>query len=388
MKQIIVLGSTGSIGRQTLDVVRQHPDKFSIVALAAKQSWQTLVKQAREFRVEAIALLDGEAAFRAQEELQDTEIVVLSGKKGIKTVAGWGEAHMVVSSMVGMAGLVPTLRAIERGRDVALANKESLVVGGPVVMEAVREHDVKLLPVDSEHSAIFQCMSGEKLENISRLILTASGGPFRTWEAERLAAATANEALKHPTWVMGSKITIDSATLMNKGFEVLEAQHLFDLSLDKIEVWVHPQSIIHSFVEFCDGSVLAQMGPPDMRTPISYALSYPERLPPQWEKLTLELMQNLTFETPRFKDFPCLELAYAAGRAGGSMPAVLNAANEVAVELFLKGKIGFTDIARVLEKVMGEHITVAKPNLDDLLEADEWGRSRAREVGRACNKGS
>jgi len=388
MKKLIILGSTGSIGSQTLDVVRKHPDKFSIVALAAKKSWQRLVKQAREFGVEAIALLDAEAAFRAQEELQDSDIVVLSGRKGIKTLAGWGEADMVVSSMVGMAGLVPTLRAIERGRDVALANKESLVVGGQVVMDAVKENEVKLLPIDSEHSAIFQCMSGEKVETLSRLILTASGGPFRTWDRERLALATPNEALKHPTWEMGSKITIDSATLMNKGFEVLEAHHLFGLPLDNIEVWVHPQSIIHSLVEFCDGSVLAQMGPPDMRTPISYALSYPDRLPPQWEKLTLSLMQNLDFEEPRLKDFPCLELAYAAGKAGGTMPAVLNAANEVAVELFLKESIGFTEIAKVLEKVMAEHESTANPNLDDLLGADDWGRSRAREIGRACKKES
>jgi len=388
MKKLIILGSTGSIGSQTLDVVRKHPDKFSIVALAAKKSWQRLVKQAREFGVEAIALLDAEAAFRAQEELQDSDIVVLSGRKGIKTLAGWGEADMVVSSMVGMAGLVPTLRAIERGRDVALANKESLVVGGQVVMDAVKENEVKLLPIDSEHSAIFQCMSGEKVETLSRLILTASGGPFRTWDRERLALATPNEALKHPTWEMGSKITIDSATLMNKGFEVLEAHHLFGLPLDNIEVWVHPQSIIHSLVEFCDGSVLAQMGPPDMRTPISYALSYPDRLPPQWEKLTLSLMQNLDFEEPRLKDFPCLELAYAAGKAGGTMPAVLNAANEVAVELFLKESIGFTEIAKVLEKVMAEHESTANPNLDDLLGADDWGRRRAREIGRACKKES
>lgn len=384
MKNIIVLGSTGSIGSQTLDVVRKHPDKFSIVALAAKKSWQRLVKQAREFQVEAIALLDAEAAFRAQEELQDTEIVVLSGKKGVKTLAGWGQADMVVSSMVGMAGLVPTLRAIERGRDIALANKESLVVGGPVVMKAIEEYDVKLLPVDSEHSAIFQCLSGEKQSSLSRLILTASGGPFRTWDSERLAQATVNEALKHPTWEMGAKITVDSATLMNKGFEVLEAHHLFGLSLDNIEVWVHPQSIIHSFVEFIDGSVLAQLGAPDMRTPISYALSYPERLPPQWERLTLELMQGLTFEEPRLADFPCLDMAYAAGRAGGSMPAVLNAANEVAVELFLKESIGFTQIGRVVEAVMSEHNTIKDPNLEDILGADDWGRSRAREIGRAC----
>ena len=386
MKKIIVLGSTGSIGCQTLDVVRAHPEHFSIVALAAKKSWQKLVKQAQEFEVEAIALLDEDAAFRAQEELRDSDIVVLSGKKGIKTVAGWGEADLVVSAMVGMAGLIPTLKAIERGRDVALANKESLVVGGPVVMEAVERHEVQLLPIDSEHSAIFQCLQGEKYQTINKLILTASGGPFREWSTEQIAQAKASEALKHPTWVMGAKITIDSATLMNKGFEVLEAHHLFGLSLDNIDVWVHPQSIVHSLVEFCDGSVLAQLGPPDMRTPISYALTYPERYPPQWEKLTLELMQGFTFEEPRRQDFPCLDLAYSAGKAGGTMPCVLNAANEVAVELFLKEKIGFMKIPHILDKVMGEHDTLAQPDLDDILGTDEWARSRAREVGRSCSE--
>ncbi len=385
MKKLVILGSTGSIGTQALDVVRKHPDRFSIVALAAKKSWQRLVRQAREFGVSAIALLDEEAAFRAQEELQDSSVVVLSGKKGIEKIAAWGDAELVLSSMVGMAGLVPTLRAVEAGRDVALANKEALVVGGEVLTKAVEKKKVRLLPVDSEHSAVFQCVSGEDLKSVSRIILTASGGPFREWDSERLSKATSQEALKHPTWVMGAKITIDSATLMNKGFEVLEAHHLFSLSLDQIEVWVHPQSIVHSMVEFCDGSVLAQIGPPDMRTPISYALAYPERIPPQWEKLTLDLMQGLTFEAPRLKDFPCLDLAYAAGRAGGTMPAVLNAANEVAVELFLNSRIGFMEIPKVLERVMAEHSPVSAPSLDDLLGTDDWARSRAREVGRASS---
>lgn len=382
MKNLIILGSTGSIGTQTLDVVREHPDHFSVVALAAKKSWQRLVKQAREFKVGAVAILDEEAAFRAQEALGDTDIVVLSGRKGVETLATWGEADMVVSSMVGMAGLVPTLRAVEKGRDVALANKEALVVGGPVLMDAVKKNKVRLLPIDSEHSAIFQCIRGDRPGTVSKLILTASGGPFREWPAEKLAQATVEEALKHPTWVMGSKITVDSATLMNKGFEVLEAAQLFDIDLDHVDVWVHPQSIIHSLVEFCDGSVLAQMGPPDMRTPISYALTYPDRLPPKWESLTLELMQGMSFEPVRRKDFPCLDLAYAAGRAGGSMPAVLNAANEVAVELFLKERIGFLGIPAIVEKVVAEHSVIAAPDLAAILDTDDWARSRAREVGR------
>ncbi len=382
MKKIVVLGCTGSIGTQTLDVVRAHPDRFQIVALAAKKSWQKLVRQAREFKVSAVALLDEEAAFRAQEELKDTDIVVLSGRKGVESLASWGDdVSMVVSSMVGMAGLVPTLKAVEAGRDVALANKEALVVGGPVLMKAVAAHKVRLLPVDSEHSAIFQCVNGEDLRSVTRLILTASGGPFRQWTTEQIKGATASQALKHPTWDMGAKITIDSATLMNKGFEVLEAHHLFDMSLDKIDVWVHPQSIVHSLVEFCDGSTLAQIGPPDMRTPISYAMAYPDRIGPQWSKLSLDAMKGLSFEEPRRADFPCLDLAYAAGRAGGSMPAVLNAANEEAVELFLRGVIGFTDIPRILAKVTGEHNAIAEPTLDDLLSVDEWARARAGEVG-------
>jgi 1-deoxy-D-xylulose-5-phosphate reductoisomerase len=388
MKKIVVLGSTGSIGTQTLDVVREHPDRFRIMALAAKKSWQRLVRQAKEFKVGAVALLDEEAAFRAQEELKGSSIVVLSGRKGIETLAGWGGdgVDMVVSSMVGMAGLVPTLKAVEHGRDVALANKEALVVGGPVLMKAVARHKVQLLPVDSEHSAIFQCVNGENLKNVSRVILTASGGPFREWPAEKLEKATAPQALKHPTWDMGAKITIDSATLMNKGFEVLEAHHLFRMSLDKIEVWVHPQSIVHSFVEFVDGSTLAQIGPPDMRTPISYAMAYPDRIGPQWAKLTLEAMKGLSFEEPRRKDFPCLDMAYEAGRVGGTMPAVLNAANEVAVELFLRNLVGFMEIPRILERVLAEHTATTDPSLEDLLGADKWARNRAREVGRLASK--
>jgi 1-deoxy-D-xylulose-5-phosphate reductoisomerase len=334
-----------------------------------------------------VALLDEEAAFRAQEELKDTNIVVLSGRKGVESLAAWGEdVQMVVSSMVGMAGLVPTLKAVNAGRDVALANKEALVVGGPVLMKAVAQNGVQLLPVDSEHSAVFQCVNGENLKNVTRLILTASGGPFREWPADQLKTATAAQALKHPTWDMGAKITIDSATLMNKGFEVLEAHHLFGMSLDQIEVWVHPQSIVHSFVEFCDGSTLAQIGPPDMRTPISYAMAYPDRIGPQWAKLSLEVLRGLSFESPRHSEFPCLQMAYEAGRIGGSMPAVLNAANEVAVELFLRNLIGFTDIPRIVEEVTGEHTAVKEPNLDDLLSADDWARSRAREVGKVASR--
>lgn len=389
MKNIVVLGCTGSIGTQTLDVVREHPDRFKIVALAAKKSWQRLVRQAKEFKVGAVALLDEEAAFRAQEELKGSGIVVLSGRKGVESLAAWGEdVEMVVSSMVGMAGLVPTLKAVNAGRNVALANKEALVVGGPVLMKAVAANGVQLLPVDSEHSAVFQCVNGENLKNVTRLILTASGGPFREWPSDQLETATAPQALKHPTWDMGAKITIDSATLMNKGFEVLEAHHLFGIELDKIQVWVHPQSIVHSFVEFCDGSTLAQIGPPDMRTPISYAMAYPDRIGPQWAKLSLDVMKGLSFEEPRHADFPCLQMAYEAGRVGGSMPAVLNAANEVAVELFLRSLIGFMDIPRIVEAVTGEHNAVAEPSLDDLLAADDWARSRAREVGKVASKPS
>ncbi|MEW6280500.1 MAG: 1-deoxy-D-xylulose-5-phosphate reductoisomerase, partial [Candidatus Eremiobacterota bacterium] len=332
MRGISLLGSTGSIGTQTLDVVAAAPDRFRVVALAARSRWQSLAEQALRFRPEMVAVADESCLAPLRDALADTGVRVASGPSALEEVAAHPGAEMVLSSFVGMAGLLPTLAALEAGKTVALANKEALVVGGELVTAAARRHGTVLLPVDSEHSAVFQCLRGEAPESVARIVLTASGGPFRTLDRAALESVTAAQALKHPTWNMGAKITIDSSTLMNKGFEVLEAHHLFGLSLDQVDVWVHPQSIVHSLVEFVDGSVLAQLGPPDMRTPIQVALFYPERREPAWSRLTLEHCRLLTFESPRWEDFPCLGLAFEAGRAGGTLPAVLNAANEVAVQ--------------------------------------------------------
>lgn len=383
MKGISLLGSTGSIGTQTLEVVEAAPDRFRVVALAARSSWELLADQARRLKPELVALADDRHYSRLKEALAGTNVRVAAGEEAILEVATHPEAAMVLSSFVGMAGMLPTLKALEAGKWVALANKEALVVGGELVTAAARKAGTILLPVDSEHSAIFQCMpnsddrSGQSVNGVERIILTASGGPFRQLEKEKLEGVTAAQALKHPTWTMGSKITIDSSTLMNKGFEVLEAYHLFGLGLDKVDVWVHPQSVIHSLVEFVDGSVLAQLGPPDMRTPIQIALFYPERVAPAWSRLTLEHMRTLTFEPPRREDFPCLELAFEAGRQGGTLPAVLNAANEIAVERFLKGEIGFLDIPRSIEAAMSNHTRVNGPSVADLVAADAWAREFA-----------
>lgn len=374
-KGISLLGSTGSIGTQTLEVV-EATDRYRVVALAARSSWELLAGQARRYTPELVALADDTHYGKLKEALAGTKVRVAAGEEAILEVAAHPEAFMVLSSFVGMAGMVPTLTALEAGKWVALANKEALVVGGELVTAAARKAGTILLPVDSEHSAIFQCLQGQN--GAKRIILTASGGPFRQLERSALESVTAAQALKHPTWNMGSKITIDSSTLMNKGFEVLEAYHLFGLSLDQVDVWVHPQSVIHSMVEFVDGSVLAQLGPPDMRTPIQIALFHPERVAPAWSSLTLEHMRSLTFEAPRRDDFPCLELAFEAGRQGGTLPAVLNAANEIAVERFLKGEIGFLDIPRSIEAAMKAHKRVGEPTVGDLLAADSWAREHAR----------
>ncbi|MGE0493566.1 MAG: 1-deoxy-D-xylulose-5-phosphate reductoisomerase [Vulcanimicrobiota bacterium] len=383
MKKISLIGSTGSIGTQTLDVVEANPDRYRVVALAARRSWQLLAEQARKFEPAVVATLDEEAAAQLEGALADTDIKVLAGMDGVVQAAAWAGTDLTVSSLVGMAGLLPTLAALEAGISVALANKEALVVGGDLVTRAAQANGCHLLPIDSEHSAIFQCLQGEQRAQVSRLILTASGGPFRTFARARLTQVKASDALKHPTWDMGAKITIDSASLMNKGFEVLEAKHLFGLPLDMVDVWVHPQSIVHSLVEFIDGSVIAQLGPPDMRTPIQYALSYPERIAPIWSRLELPAMANLSFEAPRWDDFPCLRLAFEAGRQGGSMPAVLNAANEVAVAAFLEDQITFLDIPRILQATCAAHTLIAEPTVDNLLEVDAWARAFAAKVGAA-----
>ncbi|HXE71368.1 MAG TPA: 1-deoxy-D-xylulose-5-phosphate reductoisomerase [Candidatus Nitrosotenuis sp.] len=381
-KVLSILGSTGSIGTQALDVCRAFPERFSVGALAARRSWELLARQALEFRPRLVALADEEHLGSLKEALSGSGIEVRGGSEGIRAAAELSSADLVLSALVGVAGLVPTVAALEAGKPVALANKEALVVGGELVTRLAARKGCPLLPVDSEHSAIFQCLQGQERRAVKRILLTASGGPFRTCPRERLGSVTAADALQHPTWDMGAKITIDSATLMNKGFEVLEAMFLFGVSLDQVEVWVHPQSIIHSMVEFVDGSVLAQMGPPDMRTPIQYALGYPERLPRSWAPLELRHLARLTFEAPRHEDFPALGYAYAAGRAGGTMPAVLNAANEVAVQLFLEGKIGFLDIAEILRRTMESHTPSHGYDLPTLLEVDRQARHTARQVAR------
>ena len=377
MKKISLIGSTGSIGTQTLEVVAAHPDKFEVKALAARQSLDLLVEQALKFRPELVAILDETLLPQLEQRLSGTGIQTLGGMAGVIEAARISSADWLVSSLVGMAGLRPSMAALQSGKHIALANKETLVVAGQLMMEEARRRKLEVLPIDSEHSALFQCFQGQPMDRVERIIITASGGPFRKLPKEELPGLTSAQALKHPTWTMGAKITIDSASLMNKGFEVLEAHHLFGLSLDQVDVWVHPQSIVHSLVEFVDGSVLAQLGPPDMRTPISYALSYPDRWPPIWSRLELKHMKELTFEEPRWDDFPCLKLAFECGKKGGSWCAVLNAANEVAVEQFLHNRILFGDLARIIETTLEAHQALQKPSLEELIEVDAWAREFA-----------
>ncbi|MGA9381337.1 MAG: 1-deoxy-D-xylulose-5-phosphate reductoisomerase [Phormidium sp.] len=378
MKAITLLGSTGSIGTQTLDIVSQHPDKFRIVGLTAGRNVEMLAQQIRQFRPEIVAICDEDKLPELKAAIADLDPqpILLAGDAGIIEVARYGDSEAVVTGIVGCAGLLPTIAAIEAGKDIALANKETLIAGGPVVNPLVEKHGVKLLPADSEHSAIFQCLQGVPKGGLKKIILTASGGAFRDWSVEKLAEAKVSDALKHPNWSMGRKITIDSATLMNKGLEVIEAHYLFGVDYDDIEIVIHPQSIIHSLIELQDTSVLAQLGWPDMRLPLLYAMSWPERIYTDWERLDLVKAGSLTFREPDHKKYPCMQLAYAVGREGGSMPAVLNAANEQAVALFLDEKIGFLDIPRCIEWVCDRHRTdhQQNPSLDDILAADKWAR--------------
>jgi 1-deoxy-D-xylulose-5-phosphate reductoisomerase len=386
VKAITLLGSTGSIGTQTLDIVEHHPDKFRIVGLAAGSNVEMLARQVRQFRPEIVAIGNEAKLTEFKDAIADLDYrpIIVAGAQGTIEVAGYGDAQSVVTGIVGCAGLLPTIAAITAGKDIALANKETLIAGGPVVLPLVEQHGVKLLPADSEHSAIFQCLQGVPAGGLRRIILTASGGAFRDLPAEKLASVTISDALKHPNWSMGQKITIDSATLMNKGLEVIEAHYLFGLDYDDIDIVVHPQSIIHSLIEVQDTSVLAQLGWPDMRLPLLYAMSWPDRLPTNWEKFDLVKAGDLTFRAPDRVKYPCIELAYAAGRAGGSMPAVLNAANEQAVALFLAEKIQFLDIPKVIEKVCDKHRTDNNltPSLDDILAADVWARKMVLEFSQ------
>ncbi|MBD2300538.1 1-deoxy-D-xylulose-5-phosphate reductoisomerase [Nostoc sp. FACHB-87] len=378
MKAITLLGSTGSIGTQTLDIVAQYPDKFRIVGLAAGNNVEMLADQIRQFRpsIAAIAAEDKLPALQAAIQDLNPQPILVAGTAGVIEVARYGDAETVVTGIVGCAGLLPTIAAIEAGKDIALANKETLIAGGPVVLPLVEKHGVKLLPADSEHSAIFQCLQGVPTGGLRKILLTASGGAFRDWPVEKLPEVTVADALKHPNWSMGRKITVDSATLMNKGLEVIEAHFLFGLDYDNIEIVIHPQSIIHSLIELQDTSVLAQLGWPDMRLPLLYALSWPDRIYTDWERLDLVKAGSFTFREPDHQKYPCMQLAYAAGKAGGSMPAVLNAANEQAVALFLAEKISFLDIPRCIEWVCDRHQNdnCTNPSLDDILAADQWAR--------------
>lgn len=386
MKAITLLGSTGSIGTQTLDIVAQYPQQFRIVGLATGSNVAMLAQQIRQFRPEIAAIAQAEKLAELKEAIADLEPqpILVAGQAGIIEVAGYGDAEAVVTGIVGCAGLLPTIAAIKAGKDIALANKETLIAGGPVVNPLVEQFGVKLLPADSEHSAIFQCLQGIPSGSLRRILLTASGGAFRDWPVEKLAEVKVADALKHPNWSMGRKITVDSATLMNKGLEVIEAHFLFGLDYDQIEIVIHPQSIIHSLIELQDTSVLAQLGWPDMRLPLLYALSWPERIYTNWEPLNIVKIGNFTFRAPDHQKYPCMQLAYAAGRAGGSMPAVLNAANEQAVALFLEEKIQFLDIPKVIELVCDRHQSdnCAQPTLADIIAADQWARQAVLEASK------
>ncbi|HBE21030.1 MAG TPA: 1-deoxy-D-xylulose-5-phosphate reductoisomerase [Cyanobacteria bacterium UBA11149] len=391
MKAITLLGSTGSIGTQTLDILTHHPDKFRLVGLAAGRNVDMLVEQIRQFRPEIVAIADETKLPELKSAIADInpQPILLAGQEGVVEVARYGDAEAVVTGIVGCAGLLPTIAAIEAGKDIALANKETLIAGGPVVNPLIAKHGVKLLPADSEHSAIFQCLQGVPKGGLRRIILTASGGAFRDLPVEKLAQVKVADALKHPNWSMGRKITVDSATLMNKGLEVIEAHFLFGVDYDQIDIVIHPQSIIHSLIELQDTSVLAQLGWPDMRLPLLYALSWPERIYTDWKPLDLVKSGDLTFREPDHQKYPCMNLAYSVGRAGGSMPAVLNAANEQAVALFLDEKIGFLDIPRCIEQVCDRHQAdnCPHPTLEDILRADTWAREEVLKVRAEMEKG-
>ncbi|MFV9567495.1 1-deoxy-D-xylulose-5-phosphate reductoisomerase [Thermoanaerobacter mathranii] len=370
MKKVIILGSTGSIGTQTLNVIKNFRENFEIVGLTAYNNVELLSKQIREFNPRVVAVKDEDKANQLREKLEEN-IEILTGSKGLQEIVKY-DADLVVIAVEGIAGLLPTITAIQTGKDIALANKEVLVTAGQIVMDLAKKKGIRLLPIDSEHSAILQCLKGNDRKEISRLILTASGGPFRGKKKEALKKVTVEQALNHPNWKMGKKITVDSATLMNKGFEVIEAKWLFDISEDKIDVVVHPQSIIHSMVEYIDGSIIAQLATADMRIPIQYALNYPTRNYIKEVKfLDFSVITQLTFEKPDLETFRCLSLAYEALKIGGTMTTVLNAADEIAVSLFLNKKIEFLQIAEIIEESMKEHNNIQNPTLDDIINVDK-----------------
>jgi 1-deoxy-D-xylulose-5-phosphate reductoisomerase len=387
MKYLSVLGSTGSIGRNVLSIVEMFPQEFAIRVLAAKSNTALLARQIAQFRPDMAVVFDQKRAAELRDLIAPgIQVEILHGESGYRRAAALETVDMTVTAMVGAAGLLPTLAAIEAGKTIALANKETLVMAGDLVMQRAAEKGVEILPIDSEHSAIFQCLQGERRDDVAKILLTASGGPFLKRPREDFSRITVAEALKHPNWQMGQKITIDSATLMNKGLEVLEAKCLFGVSRQMIEVVIHPQSVIHSMVAYRDGSIMAQLGIPDMKAAIAYALSYPQRLPLGQPLPEFNGSRPLTFDQPDLEKFPCLALAFRACEVGATLPAVLNAANEVAVTGFLNQLIEFVDIPDVVEQTMDSHAVVPDPELDDILEADRWARAQAEELIKELGK--
>ncbi|MGD9181109.1 MAG: 1-deoxy-D-xylulose-5-phosphate reductoisomerase [Desulfobacterales bacterium] len=381
MKNLSILGSTGSIGCNALKIVEMFPKRFCVKALAAKNNITLLTEQIEQFAPDLAVVYDADCAKQMKNKLAaGTKVDILYGEDGYRTAASFHDVDMTIIAVVGAAGLMPTLAAIEAGKTIALANKETLVMAGEIVVQRAAQKGVQILPIDSEHSAIFQCLQGQRKEDLAKILLTASGGPFLNRPVAEFSQITKAQALNHPNWAMGPKITIDSATLMNKGLEVLEAKCLFDVSEDMIEVIIHPQSVIHSMVAYKDGSIIAQLGVPDMKAAIAYALSYPKRLTLNQPLPDFSGEQDLTFQKPDLAKFPCLALAFKACRVGKTMPAVLNAANEVAVNAFLTNKISFTDIARIVDKAMEAHAVNPKPELPDILAADQETRKKAADI--------
>ncbi|KFZ44164.1 1-deoxy-D-xylulose 5-phosphate reductoisomerase [Smithella sp. SC_K08D17] len=384
MKKITILGSTGSIGCSALDVIGKNPERFQVVALAAGKNIALLKKQIERFKPKVVAVSTKETALKLRYSLTNKDKVkIFYDKEGLKEIASFPSADVVISAISGSAGLIPTIAAIEAGKDIALANKETMVMAGEIVTGRAIKKRVKIIPVDSEHSAIFQCLEGQKSKNLRRIILTASGGPFLNFTGNELKKVSLSQTLRHPNWKMGKKVTIDSASMMNKGLEVIEAKWFFNVDFSHIDVLIHPQSIVHSMVEFVDGAFLAQMGIPDMKLPIAYALTYPERIINDLPSLNLVKTGNLEFRNPDIKKFPCLGLAYAAGICGGTAPVVLNAADEIAVAAFMEKKVRFIDLPKIIETVLDVHNSINTPSLEDILQADLWAR---RETSRIIER--
>jgi len=381
MKKITILGSTGSIGLNALSVIEKNPQRFQVEALAAGRNIKLHNKQIEKFKPKVVSVSTKESAYKLRETLNaKSKVKIFYDEEGLKDIASFPSADIVISAISGSAGLIPTIAAIEAGKDIALANKETMVMAGDIVTKKAIKKGVKIIPVDSEHSAIFQCLEGYNNRNIRRIILTASGGPFLNFTRKELEKVNLSQTLRHPKWKMGKKITIDSASMMNKGLEVIEAKWLFNVDIGDIDVLIHPQSIVHSMVEFIDGAFLAQMGVPDMKIPIAYALTYPERIMNDLPSLNLAKTGNLEFFKPDKKKFPCLGIAYAACLCGGTAPAVLNAADEIAVSAFMKNKIRFIDLPEIIEKILSRHDSIKDPSLDDILQADLWARKETKKI--------